>query len=472
VASGEPLPDSVMIWTRLAPDPLNNGGMPQKPVTLRWEVAVDDKMRDVVQRGKVTAQPEFAHSVHVEVAGLKPHHWYWYRFDVGGKASSVGRTRTAPALGQQLDRFRFAFAACQNYQAGYYTAYRHMAGEELDLVVHLGDYIYETKPKRWSRPRRHNSYEVDTLAEYRNRYALYKLDPDLQAAHAAFPWCVVPDDHEVDNDYANDKEEKHRMTPAAFRVRRAAAYRAYFEHMPFRTSQFPRGSDMQLYRSLPAGDLIDFHFLDTRQYRTDQQCGRRWEQRCEAAMDPRATILGTAQEKWLYARLNWVRAKWTVLAQQVPMMERMREMDGDKFYNVDKWDGYVAARKRLLDVVKNSQKQGLVVLSGDVHAAWAGTLKADFKDPKSRTLGTEFVGTSISSSGDGWGMKKGHRRTLDANPHLEFYNGRRGYARCDVTPSVWRTDYRVLPYVTRPGAPIKTRASFTVARKQPGLMRK
>ena len=470
VASGEPGPDSVILWTRLAPEPLHGGGMGPAPVPVRWEVAEDEAMRHVVRRGTALARPDLAHAVHVEVAGLAPRRWYWYRFDAGGEASVVGRTRTTPAPGEALDLFRFAAASCQNYQHGYFTAYRHMAAEDLDLVVHLGDYIYEGGP-RASFPRRHDDVEADTLAGYRNRYALYKLDPDLQAAHAAFPWCVVYDDHEVDNDYANDREVRQRVSPAAFLRRRAAAYRAYFEHLPFRSAQMPRGANMGLYRSMEIGGLIDLNLLDTRQYRTDQPCGEsggKWHPQCAPARGPGATMLGREQEAWLYGRLGAGRARWSVLAQQVPIMERRRMIHGDHRYNMDKWDGYSAARDRLFTAVRQHRVPGLVALSGDVHSAWAGTLLTDFQDPRSAALGTEFVATSISSGGDGRDMRPRARKMLAANPGIAFYNGQRGYARFTVTREAWRTDYRVVPHVSTPGAPIRTRASFAAARGRPG----
>jgi len=470
VASGEPAPDSVMLWTRLAPDPLRGGGMAPSPVSVRWEVAADDAMQKVVRRGTVLARPELAHAVHVEVAGLAPRRWYWYRFDVNGEASVVGRTRTAPARDETPERFRFAVASCQNYQHGYYTAYRHMAGEDIDLVVHLGDYIYEGAA-RSGYPRSHGGGEAETLAEYRSRYALYKLDPDLQAAHAAFPWCAVSDDHEVQNDYANDIGFRGRVSPAAFLRRRAAAYQAYFEHMPFRAAQRPRGPYMRLYRNRQIGGLIDLNLLDTRQYRTDQPCsetGDKWHPRCAGTAAPGATLLGPEQEAWLYRRLGAGQTRWSVLAQQVPIMQRMRVIDGEVRYNMDKWDGYTAARDRLFAAVGRHRVPGLVALSGDVHSAWAGTLRTDFRDPGSAALGTEFVATSISSGGDGRDMRPRARKMLMANPGIAFYSGLRGYARCTVTPETWRTDYRVVPYISKPGAPILTGASFVVAHGRPG----
>jgi alkaline phosphatase D len=463
VASGDPLPHGVVIWTRLAPDPLNGGGMPNRPVRIGWEVAADEKMKKIVRRGKWTARPENAHCVRREVGGLEPGRWYWYRFHALGYESMIGRTRTAPAAKTSPDTLALAVACCQNYQHGYYTAYRHMAAEDLDLVLHVGDYIYEGGVKEGF-PRRHNSAAVTTLDAYRDRYALYKLDPDLQAAHAAFPWAAVPDDHEVANNYAADHDASGRLSPTDFLRRRAAAYKAYYEHMPFRPAARPNGPAMHLYRSLRYGDLATIHLLDTRQYRSPQVCGGTWAPRCEAEFDTVRTMLGSTQEGWLAEKLAEATGRWTVLAQQVPFLQRKRPMDGDAHFHGDKWDGYVAARQRLFDAAAAADVEGLIALSGDVHKNWAGRLKADFDDPDSATLGNEFVATSIASDGDGKDATGTQRKTVAANPHILFANGQRGYLRCRVTRDEWRTDFRIVPYVSKPGAPVTTRASFIVDR--------
>ena len=291
VASGDPLPDSVVLWTRLAPDPLNGGGMPPKNVPIKWQVALDEKMTKVVQRGTVIATPELSHSVRVDVRGLKPERWYWYQFQVGKEVSPVGRTRTAPELGKRIKQFRFAFVNCQDWQNGYYTAYKHVADEELDLVVHLGDYIYEYGPLP-NGPRQHNSPKIVTLADYRNRHALYRTDPNLQAAHAAFPWIVTWDDHEVEDNYANDISSLNNISPTEFLVQRANAYQAYYEHMPLRESSLPNGPDMLLYRRFTFGDLAQFNVLDTRQYRSDQPCDDGLKPRCPEAFSSDATMTG------------------------------------------------------------------------------------------------------------------------------------------------------------------------------------
>jgi len=366
VASGDPLPDSVVLWTRLAPSPLNGGGMPPYPVPVQWQVSANESMSQIVRSGTVIARPELAHSVRVDVRGLRPGRWYWYQFKVGNELSQIGRTRTAPAKGDFSNQLRFAFASCQDWQNGYFTAYKHMAEEDLDLVVHLGDYIYEYGPQSGG-PRQHNSDEIFTLDDYRNRYALYKTDPNLQAVHAAFPWIVTWDDHEVDNNYAGVIPEDDQ-SQQEFLVRRANAYQAYYEHMPLRRSSLPKGADMQLYRRFTFGNLAEFNVLDTRQYRSDQPCDDGLKPRCQEAFDPNATMTGLQQERWLLQGLARSQARWNVIAQQTMLAEY--DFDGRpeaEVFNVDQWDGYVAARERLLNFLDKRKPSNPVVITGDIH---------------------------------------------------------------------------------------------------------
>ena len=298
VASGDPSSDGVVLWTRLAPVPLEGGGMPDESIEVAWDVARDERMTDVVQSGTVIATPELGHSVHVELDGLEPHRWYWYRFRSGREVSRVGRTRTLPTSGASVAELKMAFASCQHYETGYFTAYRHMLEDDLDLVFHLGDYIYEYAG-RDGLVRKHTGDEIELLRDYRNRYALYRMDPDLQAVHAQFPFVVTWDDHEVDNNYAAQTSEEEGLPAELFLRRRAEAYQTYFEHMPLRRSARPVGSRMSLYRQLDYGDLASFFVLDTRQYRSDQPCGDRNGPACAGVRDPTATLLGAEQERWL-----------------------------------------------------------------------------------------------------------------------------------------------------------------------------
>nr|WP_200862360.1 alkaline phosphatase [Chlorogloeopsis fritschii] len=470
VASGEPYPNSVVIWTRLAPDPVNGGGMPLVNVPIRWEVATDSNMRQIVARGTEIATPELAHSVRVVVEGLQPERWYWYRFISGKEASPIGRTRTAPSPGNYVNKFTFALASCQHYEQGYYTAYKYMAQENLDLVVHVGDYIYEG-PIVQGRVRQHNGPEIKTLEDYRNRHALYKTDPNLQAAHAAFPWIVTWDDHEVENNYANaiSQLDDDDQDPNEFLARRAVAYQAYYEHMPLRPFSRPQGPNMQLFRRLSFGNLATFHVLDTRQYRTDQPCEDGVKERCAGTFDPNATITGKAQEDWLLEGLNTSQTQWNILAQQVPIAQRDMTPGEGATFSMDKWDGYLASRNRLMSFLEQRKPSNPVSLAGDVHSHWAMDLKADFDQPDSTTVGSEFVCTSISSGGNGADTNPTVAAYLPDNPHIKFYNGQRGYVRCLLTPINWQADFLVMSNVTTESGTISKRASFIVENGRPGV---
>ncbi len=469
VASGDPAPDGVVLWTRLAPDPLRGGGLDPENIEVRWEVAEDEGMRRIVQKGSSTATPDLGHSVHVEVQRLDPGRWYWYRFHAGGATSPVGRTRTAPSAGAPVDRLRFAFASCQHYEDGYYTAYRHMANEDLDLVVHLGDYIYERGGDR-DRIRMHTYGEIISLENYRNRYALYRADPDLQAAHQAFPWILTWDDHEVDNNYAADVPEDEQRRDA-FLLRRAAAYQAYYEHMPLRRSSMPRGPDMQLYRQIAFGNLARLFVLDTRQYRSDQPCGDGLKMACPEMYNPAATLLGADQESWLFSSLDSSNAQWNVLAQQV-LMARLDSAAGPELeLYMDNWNGYDVARQRVLDFLGTRKPSNPVVLTGDIHSHWVCDLKQDFNDAESATVGTEFAGTSISSEGDGRDAWRGAPTILAENPWVKYHIARRGYVSCEVTPDEWTAHYRIVPYVSQPDAPLETPARFVVENGRAGAER-
>lgn len=475
IASGDPLPDGVVLWTRLAPDPLNGGGMPDKRVPVQWQVATDEAFANIVREGTRFAQPELAHSVHVEVDGLSPASEYFYRFRAGSELSPVGRTKTAPAFGASVAGMSFAFVSCQQYEHGYFTAYRHMSEEELDLVVHLGDYIYEYGPNEYVAPggnvRTHVGPEIVSLFDYRRRHAQYRTDADLQAAHAAFPWVVTWDDHEVENNYADEVPEAGSQTPTteAFLRRRAAAYQAYYEHMPLRRSSVPSGPDMQLYRRLTYGNLAGFNVLDTRQYRDDQAAGDGTDPPNPGSLDPDRTLTGEAQEQWLLNGLAASGATWNVLAQQVFFAQRDFDTGDGQRFSMDAWDGYVGSRNRISNFIQESDVRNTVVLTGDVHNNWACDLKANYDDQSSETLGVEFVGTSVTSGGDGADTSPGQEAVVAENPHIKFFNGQRGYVRCRLTPEEWRADYRVLPFVKQPGAPIYTRASFAVEAGNPGL---
>lgn len=472
VASGDPLPDSLVIWTRLAPDPLaedGSGGMPPQDFGVRYEVATDEGFRRIVRRGAVEATPELAHSVHAEIGGLQPGREYFYRFKAGPEVSPVGRTRTAPTPAASLNALAFAFVSCQNYPAGFYNAFANLAREDLDVVFHLGDYIYEGGFQgnlgRGHAPAR----EISSLADHRVRYAQYKADPDLRAAHAAFPWVVTWDDHEVDNNYADEiSQDFPGVSREEFLQRRAIAYKAYYEHQPLGRQRLPQGPDLRLYRRFTFGDLAEFNVLDTRQYRDDQAGSGRDVPKPEQR-DPSRTITGDGQEQWLLEGLARSSATWNVLAQQVFFSQRDFELGPGEIYNYDAWDGYLGSRQRLISGITERNVRNPVVLTGDVHQNYAVDIKEDFDDPDSATVGSEFVGTSISTGGNGSDTTQGGQEQMEENPHIKFYNQQRGYVRCTLTPDQYRADYRVVPHVTEPGAPIYTRASFAVEAGNPGI---
>lgn len=472
VASGDPLSDSVVLWTRLAPDPLNGGGMPNHAVPVKWELAADEHFQKVVKHGAEIAVPELAHSVHVEAEGLMPNTVYYYRFKSGNELSPIGKTKTLPPAGAKVSGLSFAFASCQQYEHGLFTAYQHMAKENLDFVIHLGDYIYEYGPNEYISPtgnvRHHSGQEIISLEDYRNRHAQYKSDQHLREAHAAFPWVVTWDDHEVENNYAGGIPEKGQSAEA-FIKRRAAAYQAYYEHMPLRLSSMPNGDGMQLYREFSYGSLASFLVLDSRQYRDDQANGDGSKPHTPESLDPIRTLLGNDQEQWVESNLASSNAHWNVLAQQVFFAQRNFGTMASPKFSMDAWDGYPAARQRLADFAVSNNIGNLIVLTGDVHASWASNILTDYNDPNAKLIGAEFVGTSITSGGNGSDVRADTEKTLAENPHIKFFNNYRGYVRCRVTPEQWRADYRVLPFVTEPGADISTRASFVFEKDQAGL---
>ena len=468
VASGDPLPDGVVLWTRLAPDPRAGGGMPDLPVPVGWQVASDERFRRIVREGVVVAQPARAHAVHVEVGDLEPARWYWYRFRVGAYRSAVGRTRTAPAPDSSPGSFAFAFASCQDWQNGFYTAYHDLADQDLDLVVHLGDYIYEFGPEGKTRPgaapgRIHDGPEPTDLAGYRGRYAQYKSDPDLQAAHARFPWVVTWDDHEVEDNYAGEIPQETTSPPGDFVARRAAAYLAYFEHMPLRPSALPGAAGARLYRRLRFGDLLELNVLDTRQYRDDQPCGDGITD-CPGRFDPSRTMTGAEQERWLLDGLARSTAKWNVIAQQTVFAQTGL---GARF-NVDQWDGYVAQRRRITEFLGGpSGPVNPVIVSGDLHSSWVNDVRLDYDDPASPTVATEFVGTSISS--DFTTAIAPVTAALADHPHVKDFDGDlRGYVVTRVDRHRWTSDFRVVDTVDSPTSAARLRRSWTVDDGIPG----
>ncbi len=475
VASGDPTPDGISLWTRLAPEPLvEGGGMPARDVRVRWQLASDSRFRNVVRSGNVAALPELGHSVHVDVRGLRPGREYYYRFLTDGDASPVGRTKTTPGSREHVRELTFAFASCQKWDDGFYSAYGRMAEEDLDLVVHLGDYIYEygvgSGGVRNANVPASFAPECETLARYRLQHSLYKTDPDLQEAHRRFPWIVTWDDHEVANDYSGIYPE-FADTSAAFVQRRANGYQAYFENLPVPLSSRPRPTNMQLYRRLAYGDVANFSVLDTRQYRTDNPCGDGEQPPCDAGFDPDATMTGHEQERWLLDGLQRSRARWNVIANGVMMGQLKHDAEGNRFWQ-DAWDGWPGQRARILRRIQKSRVRNPVVITGDWHSTFVNDLKVDFDDEDAPVVATEFVGTSISSNGDFPVYGPYYGPMIPFNPHIQFFDGdRRGYVRCRLDRDEWRTDLRMVPTVSTRNAPVSTFASFVVEDGQPGARR-
>lgn len=468
VASGSPRPDSVVIWTRLAPRPLEGGGMPDHAVAVEWQVAEDDRFRHIVRKGRASAEPASAHAVHITVAGLQPGRWYWYRFRVGQAVSPVGRTRTAAAPGIRTN-LRFAYASCQQYEQGFFSAYGDLARRDLDFVVHLGDYIYESS---WGsrHVRKHTGGIPTTLPEFRERYALYKLDPDLQAAHAAFPWLSIWDDHEVANDYTNDLSPAMGDRDQFLKVR-AAAYQAYYEHMPLPATARPRGPQAVIYDRYRFGDMANVILLDDRQYRSHHVClpGRNASPRvdCPDRTAEGRTMLGDVQEKWVDRALAGTAAHWTIVAQQTLMAERDLDPGDGHGYWMDGWDGYAAGRRRLLDSIATHRAPNPVVIGGDVHAFFAADLKRDFKDEKAETVATEFCGTSITSEGP---SAKGIASVRAKNPHIKYARGdKRGFAVVSLTKERCEVGFEAVADEKERASPVSRIATFMCLDGRPGV---
>lgn len=471
VASGDPAPDGVVLWTRLAPEPLAGGGMPNESVLVDWEVASSEDFSHVVQKGSAVAAVQLGHSVHVEVEGLEPDRWYFYRFHVGGATSPVGRTRTTPAFDVMPERLKFAYTSCQHYESGYFNGYPHMQKEDLDLVIHLGDYIYEYAGDKKRKSRQHIGDEIRSLDDYRTRYSQYRLDQSLHETHRLFPWLVTWDDHEFDNNYADLVSEEQGVSPEEFLVRRMNAYQAYYEFMPLRRSAFPQGPNMKLYRGCQYGRLANFLVLDTRQYRTDQPNGDGEKPMEGKVFDQKATMLGADQEYWLMSSLLQSTSTWNVLAQQVMMAPVNRGIEGHPKFSMDQWPGYEVSRQRLLNFFGSRDGMNPVVLTGDIHVNWVNDLRLDRNDSNSPVVATEFVGTSMTSGGNGGNHIEEFERAAANNECVRWYNSNRGYVSCEVTPHDWITHFRATPFVDKPGSPVETPASFFTEAGRPGAQK-
>ena len=468
VASGDPDASSVVLWTRLAPDPFDDRLL-DEPVTVRWRIAADPEMRHVVGEGEAIARAERAHAVHVEARGLEADTTYFYRFDTGSFQSRLGRTRTLPAPGSTLDSLRFASACCQNLGDGYFTAYRDMVARDPQFIVHTGDYIYE---EVWNQVRPVPIDEAVSLSDYRLLYAAYRQDADLQLAHARHPWFLIPDDHEVVNDWGPYHHIPARGGPVVpigrFAARKRAALRAYLEHMPFRLSMKLVDGGLKLYDRIKVGDLVELNLLDVRQYRDVPVCN---EARpldfvpCDAADDLARSLLGKDQETWLLDNLGASDATWTALVQTTLMAPFDRRAGPEIAYEADGWDSYPANRQRILDRIGTRRLDSVVSIAGNIHAFYAGQVNADPGAADSDPVLVEFIASSISASRGGEARYADVTGRQAENPSMRFFDNRySGYLWCDVNRDRWRTEMRGVKDTGVPQAEVFTLAAFEVAR--------
>lgn len=487
VAAGDPSPDGFVIWTRLAPAPLEeHGGMPMLAVPVLWEVAEDADFSRIVRSGEELARPELGHSVHVELSGLQSARPYFYRFMVAGAdASAVGTAKTTPAAGADVTRVRLAVAGCQAIYQGWYGAYDFLAQEsDIDAVFHYGDYIYEGPVGRnkaaypvWdaagnlATERDHFGDEIYTLDDYRRRYAQYKSDADLQAVHASAAFIMSFDDHEIDNDWGGEWDQD-RTPPEVFALRKFAAMQAWYENLPVRRAQLPRlDGRTRYFRRFDYGQLMRMHVLDTRSHRTNQICNDVSMLHCKHVQDQPSSILGMGQEAWLEEGLR-NSARWNLLAQQVFVMPlKGRLADGrDSPAFIDKWDGYPGARQRLVKTITDLGLTNVVIATGDAHMNAVGEVPLHDEERGGPAVATEFLATSISSNGDGGLFSPSVQRFIDAdNPFLKLADNLRGYHVHEITPETWRAEVKVMDQVQRRGGKLSTRASFVVEPHTPKL---
>lgn len=456
VASGDPLEDRVIIWTRVTPPSEQaqprgraDGAVDDGEIEVIWEVATDTRFRNIVAGGSYMASAERDYTVKVDVDGLEPATTYFYRFHLPEEPSPIGRTRTAPA--GEVDGIRFAVCSCQSMTSGYYTLYDDIAARrDLDAVLHLGDYIYEGGSSEGSLRQHDPTYEIVSLDDYRRRHAWYKLDGDLQEAHRQHPFICVWDDHESANNSWEDGASAHQPeTEGDWPTRKAIAQQVYEEWMPIRTDDPAR-----IWRTLRFGTLLDLMMLDTRLYGRDQQD-------MDDRDNPDRTLLGEEQEAWLGEQLEASSATWKVLGQQV-MCGQLQA--GGQPLNEDQWDGYQAARDLLFSQIENTPGGNVVVLTGDIHTSWAMDLSYDPLDPEVYTpetgegaVAVEFVASAISSSG----LPTLSSPTIvniirDLNPHIKFVNvAKRGFVLLDVRPERVQGDFYLIDQVETPGGTVE-----------------
>jgi alkaline phosphatase D len=471
IASGMPAPDSVVLWTRLAPRPREPlGGLPDAPLSVRWELAEDERFSQGLRSGEVIASPEHAHSVHVEVTGLASDRRFFYRFHAGAATSPIGRTRTAPALDAPVARLRLALASCQHYEQGEFAVHREIAERDLDLVLFVGDYLYESSNPRYQ-VRKHEALRPRTLAAYRQRHATYKLDAHLRASHAAHPWVLTWDDHEVENDYAGLAGNDPKVLPEDFIATRIAAYKAYFEHMPVSPRQLPTPQGMRIHGHYPWGRLADLWTLDNRQYKDIQPCNAPGVARgraltgCDTLLDPKRTMLGADQEAWIARELAASQRTWRLLGQGSQIAQSGISTPLGRSIFSDGWDGYPKARERLMSAIAAQPRGNVVCLGGDVHRHVVASLRADPDDERTPVVASEFVTTSVTTRGipeTAVALLRSHNPDL-----LHARTDERGYMAIDVTAERLSCDLRATAFPVTADARLHSQARFVVEAGQP-----
>ena len=483
IASGDPTPDAVLLWTRVTPTPESTPGSGRGPrVTVTWQVASDARFRNVVRQGTVETAPWRDHTVKVDVDGLAPGRWYFYRFRCAGATSRTGRTRTAPAHDALPDHLRFGVVSCANWQAGWFSAYRGLAArDDLHAVLHLGDYLYEYAPGQYGYGRSERDIrkhqpgrEMVALADYRQRHAQYKTDPDLQDAHAKFPWIITWDDHEVTNDQWRRGAENHQPDEGDYLRRRARAHRAFDEWMPVRMDGTAKlGDGDRLFRRLKFGKLAEISMLDLRTYRSKQveQVAFPVPQPDPALSDPDRTITGDRQLEWLKDSLDNRRAQWKLIGNPVmiapvnfaslpdDLVQPVNDVTGllpeDGLpYNVDQWDGYTADRRRVFSHIRDHAVKDALFVTGDIHSGWACELPYDASTyPLGDSAGVEFVCSSVTSNNLKDITGSPPRTTSVAveegikanNRHVKYLNfDDHGFSVLDLTPKRAQMDWFVI----------------------------
>ncbi len=470
IASGDPTSGGFVLWTRIAPHPFDPDALSAGRFPVTWEVATDQSFKNLIQSGVSYAYKKNAYAVHTTVYGLKPNYQYFYRFHVGGETSPTGRAKTLPIIGAKTEKFRFATACCQSITDGHFAAYRDIASMDLDLLLHTGDYIYE---QDWvGGDRRLPIEEALDLKGYRELYAAYKIDPLLQAAHASSCWMTIWDDHELENDWGGDYSPDYRDLAngaEAFVRRKAAAFKAYFEHMPLGLEARPARNKLRLNRRAIVGDLVQFDLLDCRQYRSPPACEneprtfRGFTELCSEALSAERSMLGADQQVWLDRGLGHFPVKWNALVQTTQFAPFDFLKGPTTAFDMDVWDGFSANRQQIIDTMVQRNIENAVSLGGNIHAFYSGLVHQNPFDATTKPIMTEIVSTSLSSGGGGDARYENTISQFGENLSANFFeNRKRGYVLSEVTPKEWTSQLRTVNNPYDPASDCETLRTVTI----------